>query len=154
MKPQTIFAALILVTLSSVAAFAQGAKAPSGPLTIRDADQPARQPFYKSVANTGFLETVPEGKVLVIEFVTGRVGLAPSGTGELIIWTNNAGEVEMYNVLPPTFRKEGDGSITSYYTHPVKLYIPAGRAVMIGFTGDAAFSNMLASVSGHYVDVP
>ena len=65
-------AALTAVTTNATLTGDGTSKTPLGiasPLLVRDMDNPALQPFQASTTVTGVFVTVPEGKILVIEFV-------------------------------------------------------------------------------------
>jgi len=148
MKPRNIFTALALIAFCSLGVFAQGGAKSSGPQLIRDVDQPAKQHVYRMVHQAGIvLETVPEGKVLVIE----NVNVAEGGTGGIgeitLSVVNDTGSLEGVEFLPPSHI----GSGVIYVAQPTKLYVPAGRKVIIGFSLTPLYFK--ASISGYYVDV-
>jgi hypothetical protein len=154
MKRHTILTSLILIALFAVYAFAQNGKTPSV-TTVRDADRPTRQPFYVlSQTNLEDVITVPEGKILVIESVSGIVATSGGSIGALVLYgfdANNA--TTMLHVMAPSFQNSVD-KIT-YYTHQARYYVPAGTTVKAYWNGEQNQLNLYATtISGHYVDVP
>jgi hypothetical protein len=151
MKIKTIFATLLFIALCGVSAFAQKA---SSPQTVRDADNPARQPFFKTVSHPDVsLPPVPAGKVLVLEFISGRAAYLEAGTGGVALYTYHQGEVETFNIFAASRYTEDDSSNKSYITQPLKIYIPAGRSMQLKWEGDVTPVFYLMTISGHYVDV-
>ena len=151
MKIKTIFATLLFIALCGVSAFAQKA---SSTQTVRDADNPARQPFYKTVTNTDVLfGPVPDGKVLVLEFISGRAASVESGTGGVGLFTYYQGAPETANIFAPSYYTEHESSNKTYITQPMKLYIPSGRTMQIKWQGDVMPLFYTMTIMGHYVDV-
>lgn len=153
MKTRNIFTAFALIAFCVIGAHAQSRGTTSGPQLIRDSDHPARQPFFKMVTTLGdSFETVPAGKVLVIEFVNGKVVTPPSAPGELHLMTRVYGFPEASNFFAPSFYREYNGVNKTFFTHPAKLYIPAGKSLHLYWEGDAGPYMVAVSVSGYYVD--
>lgn len=153
MKTRNIFTALALIAFCVIGAHAQSRGTTGGPQLIRDSDNPARQPFFKMVTTLGeAFETVPAGKVLVIEFVNGKVVTPPSAPGELHLMTRVSGFPESSNFFAPSFYREYGIVNKTFFTHSAKLYIQAGKTLHLYWEGDAAPHMMAVSVSGHYVD--
>jgi hypothetical protein len=151
MKPTTIFATLLFIALCGVSAFAQKTASTQ---TVRDADNPARQPFYKLFSSPDVnFGTVPAGKVLVLEFVSGRVASGESGTGGVALYTWYQGALETFNMFAASRYTEDVSSNKTYITQPVKIYIPAGRSMQLRWEGDITPVFYAMTISGHYVDV-
>jgi len=106
----------------------------AAPVPVRDADNPAGQPFAAACIinnNQGFpctLTNVPPGKRLVIEMF--QIG---NGGGELGLTTNNVHVV--WHIQPG---------------QPVRAYADAGTAV----TAAGAAQGLEADISGYLVDLP
>ena len=161
MKRNTIFTSLVFIALFAVAAFAQDGKmvgiAPSSPsvTSVRDVDQPAKQPFFKrSGTNFTNLVTVPAGKVLVIESVNGQVFSAPGDIAPLTLYVidYNADpiDIKQVHILAPTFQSPES---KTFYTHQTRIYVPAGQTVYAFWDGDGLVS-FSANISGYFVNVP
>ncbi|HEU5237839.1 MAG TPA: hypothetical protein VFU37_11895 [Pyrinomonadaceae bacterium] len=107
---------------------------PAAPVPVRDADNPAGQPFAASCVinnNLGFpctLTNVPQGKRLVVEMF--QIG---SGGGELGVTTNNVHFV--WHIQPGEH---------------VRAYADAGTAV----TAAGAAQGLEADISGYLVNLP
>lgn len=155
MKRNTIFTALFIIIACSVGALAQGGKSASVTI-VRDADQPAKQPFAK-FAHTNFSDmvTVPAGKVLVVESVSGSVSSAFGEVAPITIYVldyNNPGDsIKQVHVFAPTHQTANH---KTFYTHQTRLYVPAGHTVYMFWLGDAAPVAYNANISGYFVDVP
>jgi hypothetical protein len=129
----------------------------ASPLTTRDSDNPARQPFQYSIStgSSGVIAvTVPADKRLVIEFVSGTQSVS-NGSGPGIftatITTQAGNEVFRHYVLPATTVPRG--TFTDYYaSQPVRMYLSAGQQLRVLFNSDASSSR--ANVTGYYVDIP
>jgi hypothetical protein len=145
MKTQTIFATLLFIALCGVSAFAQKATS----------ENPAKQPFYKTLTNPDVqFGPVPAGKVLVLEFVSGRAASGESGTGGVALYTYYQGAFESFNMFAASNYTEHVSSNKTYITQPVKIYIPAGRIMQLRWEGDVTPVFYMMTISGHYVDVP
>ena len=136
------------------------ADAPLGvasPLTIRDSDNPAKQPFQftASTSSIGVIAvTVPAGKRLIIEFVSGSQSVSNgSGLGIFTVAaTQSSGnEVFRHYVLPAATIPRG--TFTDYYaSQPVRMYLDAGQQLRVFFNADSFSSRV--NVTGHYVNIP
>ena len=152
MTLRNILLALALITFGSLAVVAQSGKQ-TGPQMIRDVDHPAKQRFTKTVGASGAtIDTVPEGKVLVLELLTGRAAYLGSGTGAISLMSLYQGNLDSYHIFAPSYYSENSSTNKTYFTHGMKLYIPAGRTIQLHFEGDVTPSFFIATVAGHYVD--
>jgi hypothetical protein len=150
MKTQLIFTTLLFIALCGVSAFAQRSTSVQ---SVRDMDNPARQPFYKTVTAPDLIfGPVPDGKVLVLEFISGRVASLEVGTGGVALYTYNQGALETFNMFAPSYYTEHVSSNKTYITQSMKLYIPAGRTMQLKWQGDVTPVFYTMSLSGHYVD--
>jgi hypothetical protein len=141
---------------------AQGTTAISG--TVRDADNPARQPFalshFFALAEGSFVEfftfTVPPGKRLVVEYVSGSGG-APNGRRiGLQVTTLNAGSFTTF-AFPSTFLDTAcvaEACDTLFINHLTRLYSEPGplRLALFRSHGDG-FVSAEVSISGYFVDM-
>ena len=151
MKPQIIFATLLFIALCGVSAFAQKA---SSTQIVRDADNPARQPFYKTLTSPDVtFGPVPAGKVLVLEFASGRAASGDSGTGGVALYTWYQGTLDSFNIFAASNYTEHVSSNKTYISQPVKIYIPAGRTMQLRWEGDVTPVFYMMTISDHYVDV-
>jgi hypothetical protein len=118
------------------------------PLPVRDVENRAIEPFRASTAESGAtLVTVPEGKLLVIELVTGAA--FTSGT-------NSEDAIELFTptfhsffIAPSHKRVLGLSQSIAWYTHSVRFYVLPGEQLSVNFVG---IGNV--SVSGYYADAP
>ena len=155
MKRISILASLFIILTCSIAASAQGGKTQSI-TSIRDVDQPAKQPFSK-FTSTNFTEmvTVPAGKVLVIESVSGRVISTFGEVASLTLYVldnNDPGDsVKQVHVFAPSHQTTNH---QTFFTHQTRLYVPAGQTVYMFWLGDAAPVAFNANISGYYINVP
>ncbi len=121
----------------------------TSPLLVRDMDNPAFQPFQASTTATGVFVTVPDGKILVIEFVAGyQVVPSPSGAGlELVIPTVNT----FYYIAPQNISFAGN-NYWHNYSQQTRIYLTAGQQLRVNWNTTAA--SRYLSVSGYYVNAP
>lgn len=156
MKRHTIFTSIVFIALCSVAAFSQSGKT-SSVTTVRDADQPAKQPFSKiATANFSDLVTVPAGKVLVVEAVSGNVSSTLGEVAPLTLYvmdyTQPGGQgIKQIHTLAPTYQTN---NYKTFYTYQTRFYVPAGQTIYLFWLGDANPVSYIANVSGYFVDVP
>lgn len=125
------------------------------PLMVVNTDNPTRQPFYVNTANNILtnLYTVPAGKRLVIEHVSGGVR-SPSIQGAPYLFTGALDNTSGVIVLPETSRDNGDGTTTWYFSSPVRTYLAAGKVLSLFINGISSFSAQEIRLNGHFVDVP
>jgi hypothetical protein len=125
----------------------------SGPLPVRDIDRQPQEPvqfslFYPTGIGT---YTVPAGKWLVIEFVTGSFAINPSDT---------VADAQVFLTCSPGVTHVFPGTVTHYVTgSPVpsgfafseqcRIYAKSGATIK--FSGGDLLS---ATVSGYLVDAP
>jgi len=124
----------------------------ASPLMVRDLDNPARQPFYVNAYQTGTVLTVPNGKRLVIETVTGRAAFyntnIPADPIHLAVFDDN--DLIRLFYIAPSFTQYANGNTVTYYTHSIRLYLSPGDRLFISLPAND--SN--AHVSGYWVDLP
>ena len=155
MKRNSVFLSIVVITLCSVAAFAQAGKTPSV-ASVRDVDQPAKQPFTKlALTNFSDLVTVPAGKVLVVEAVSGNIVSTLGEVAPLTVYVMDyslpGGQgVKQVHTLAPTFQTNNH---KTFYTYQTRFYVPAGQTVYMFWLGDANPVSYMANVSGYFVDV-
>lgn len=124
----------------------------TSPLSVRDIDNPAFQPFQASANTSGaILVTVPAGKRLVIEFVSGSQ-VVPSSTqtdGSIQI---RAGGIFAHYATPLSVRPSGNNNTVYSVSQPMRMYVSAGQQLQVFFSGAAILVNL--NVTGYYVNVP
>jgi len=126
----------------------------ASPLMVRDLDNPARQPFSAKVDEVGFVVFVPEGKRLVIETVTGRVGTLTINPVDALHFVVLAGSAEVFKssfFIAPSFIRPVTGANITYYTHSGRIYLVAGDRLRVSFFLSESRDIWL---SGYWVDVP
>ena len=127
------------------------------PLVIRDSDNPARQPFQFSGSSTSsgvIVVTVPAGKRLVIEYISGSQSVTNgSGRGffSALITTQTGNTVSKHIVPPTSF--DSRGTFTDYHvSQPLRMYLDTGQQLRILFNADSFSSSV--NLTGHYIDTP
>jgi len=130
----------------------------SSPLTLQTstASDPdaSRQPFNKrilsNVGQTGAtLETVPAGKILVIEFLTGYTGTVDSVPNTLLELTIN-GTLAAY-ISPRNYFNTSPGFRLWNYAEPLKLRLTSGQVLAVSFYSGG---ENLVLLNGYYVNAP
>lgn len=120
------------------------------PLPIRDMDNPARQPINvvaSSLPST--IYTVPAGKTLVIEFVSGYLTTSTSAALPFIYLGNGAATIRHY-IPPETY--EDAGNRLWIFSKATRIYMPAGQQLSVSYFGSILSATV--QVSGYLVDVP
>ena len=159
-----------LFIFASTATYGQNAK-PAADVnvvntpSVRDADNPAHQPVQAIVACLAdnvlgcseIIYTVPEGKRLVIEFVSMEAILTADQKAQLKIETTAGGANVTHNfpLTPPAVVFQGE-AVVSTLAQPVRLYADAGTSVEIkarrNNIGPAFKAFFRVSISGYLVD--
>ena len=137
--------------------------------SVRDANNPVRQPVEAqtncTVTNllgtcSATIYTVPEGKRLVIEFVTMDARLPTSGeVAQLIIRTTGIGPDGVYHLplTAPAVDFFGEQVISAPLAQQVRIYADAGTSVVMkgrhNLTAPAQSGSFTFSLSGYLVDV-
>jgi hypothetical protein len=134
----------------------------AGPLPVRDVDNPARHAFQTGA--DGFLAPGPDtqelyvagapaGKIFVIEYVSGTVGLP---AGNKILWlglqTDQGAGPQDHMLAPPTFAGSSGGVDSYGYGQLTRLYCTeAGLRFFIHRTG-TDLGSVSVYLSGYLVD--
>ena len=98
----------------------------SNPVLIRDIDNPARQPFSDTLVfgeNSSAVLTVPDGKRLVIEYITAECFVDPGRT--IVIFANaHLGSFTTSHIIPMTSHGPDNFGASENLTvsQPVKFY--------------------------------
>ena len=130
----------------------------ASPLTLQttgSADPEAsRQPFNKRIlTNPGttsvVIDTVPAGKVLILEFLTGYTSTLDSVTNTWFEFTIN-GAASAF-VTPRNSLQHSAGLRLWQYADPLKLRLTGGQVLGVNVIGNA---ENLVIVNGYYVNVP
>lgn len=135
------------------------------PALIRDVDSPARQPFQAAVEGTmgagtegiNLFVTVPTGKRLVIEYVSGTC-FVPGGqkcifsVGTIV---NNAATSTFHNLQTEVVGPFGSEDLFRA-GEQVRIYGDGGTSVTLRADRDQPTGNATVrmSLSGHLVDLP
>ena len=141
-------AGLTAVTTNATLTGDGTAKMPLGiasPLLVRDIDNPAFQPFQNSRGSNGIIVTVPAGKRLVVEFVSGfqiLSGGSTEGAISLFVIGSITHHLAVSSVSGTTYR----------VNQLIKMYVSAGQSLQVAFSSASVGSSI--AVSGYYVDVP
>jgi len=131
----------------------------ASPLTIRDRDNPALQPIQMSgvtFAGTNPILTVPAGKRLVIEFISGSLSIA-SGQRFLSAYLRTAvdsGANLRNHYFTPVLAGTSGG--VDYFTisQSVRIYANPGTIVYLGSSSTNNNGTFNGTISGYYVDLP
>lgn len=122
-------------------------------LTIKDPDNPARNPFAANVSTSGVVFTNVTGSTvtLVIESMSGYI--AVSGTsgglnlgitiGDVFTRTFEMGPSMIYNIP--------NSNPVAFYNHQLRLYVPQGQRLELSLPPGLSRSIQL---SGYFVSVP
>jgi hypothetical protein len=135
-----------------------------GTANVRVTDNPARSPFVTvrplSLADGdasafGPVATVPLGKRLVIDYISGRMNVPTGQTGAFEL-TAQDGQTGLY-FFPATFVGTSGGFNSLYMSETTQIYADSGQRVEAGcrrFGPSLAGSGSCQlTVSGHFVDL-
>ena len=112
------------------------------------------QPFRAGAGQDGAtIVTVPEGKLLVVEFVSGSVS-TPGANSDVAVRLVTAisgpgGFTGIYDIAPSHTRPTGTHTY-AVYTQPVRIYVLPGERLVMFFDADGAALGI--TVSGYFVD--
>jgi len=125
----------------------------SGSLVTADPDS-SRQPFNKrilsNVGDTGaVLATVPAGKILIVEFITGYTGV-PDTVNNTSLSLTIDGSLTAY-ISPRNVVPNSTGFRLWNYSDPIKLRLTAGQVLAVSFYSGG---ENLVLVNGYYVNAP
>ena len=133
----------------------------ANPLPVRDAENPARQPFTETLVSPNKPSlTVPVGKRLVIEFVSGS-GFITSGQKFLTtalqctVYTKDGVGNVLHNFTPSLMGTQNTGNnlfdIFSI-SQQTRLYVEPGGTVEIFMENTAGVVGLRFTVTGYLVD--
>lgn len=128
----------------------------SSPLSVRDLDNPVRQPFQIWVTADQNLVTVPAGKVLVVEYVSANQVITNDTTGSSGAVYLRITQTGFLLAVPPTLVRT-TSSINTYAFNigqTVRMYVTAGQTLKVEFSSLSISNNRYITVVGYYVDVP
>lgn len=136
----------------------------SSPVPVRDADNPARQPFqteldfFEADGSYGATQsfTVPANKRLVIEYVSADSGVPVGELTRIGISTEINGQYQGHHVVANRLGAVGNGDDEFVAGQPMTVYADPGTDVFVGFSRNNAvgFANCFVTISGHFVDIP
>lgn len=115
-------------------------------------DSKAIQPFRAGASVDGStIVIVPEGKLLVIELVTGSVSTQGTDSEVAVRLVTSSGPTfsGIYDIAPSHARPTGADTY-AVYTQSVRIYVLPGERLMFFFPADGAALGV--SVSGYFVD--
>lgn len=118
------------------------------PLNVRDVDHPTRQPVFASSITEGVIYTVPAGKRLVIEYISGYKNLPNTNPLPIIILQSTPGT----HVIAPETWSDAGSTRSWIFSKAINFYVSPGSPVSVTTSG--AGSSIQTYMSGYLVDVP
>lgn len=127
----------------------------SAPLPFRDVDNPARHAVQTRITGSGTSYTVPDGKRLVIEFVSGEMFSIAGVITAAVVETHLDGN-EVFHRFPPTRSIETPGSPSiATFGQMSRIYADGGTEVSVSAASVPQDTvGVAASISGYLVDMP
>lgn len=126
----------------------------ASPLTVKDADNPARNPFSANVGTSGvvFTNVTGSGVTLVLENMSGYIAVSASSGGlNLGIRIGNDGFGRTFEMGPSLIYNIPGSNAVAFYNHQLRLYVPQGQRLELiippGLSRDI-------QLSGYYVSIP
>ena len=128
----------------------------ASPLMVRDLDNPVRLPVYftRDQGNDPYI--VPAGKRLVIEFVSGFIGISDDVQFQArkifpVRFNLNASQSQLIFVVGDLDTLLGGGR-TYGVSQTLRLYASPGTVIQLFPSSIAQFGSL--AISGYFVDVP
>lgn len=131
------------------------------PLAVRDADNPARQPFQSESSESfpaggdtiNVFFSVPAGKRLVVEQVTASIGVLPGQHALMNVMTTANGN-QVVHFMKPTEQGEWVGFQVFVVSQPVRFYADAGTQVrlQVNKNSTVGIGSATVSLSGYLID--
>lgn len=124
----------------------------ASPLSVRDLDNSARQPFQTCTTSSGTtnLVTVADGKILVIEYVSAWIVATAANQSDGIIGLQTLGGTSFQHSVTPQSVRAAGTSTYFYYSQPMKMYVFAGQLLRVNFLQG---ENRNFCITGFFVDV-
>lgn len=154
LNPALVAAAGVLVLMAVLTAIGpKRVMAALGYTPVRDVDNPAIQPFQKELTGIGSF-TVPPGKRLVVDHVTGSLIFASGGGPEAVSLTTVANGVPASHWLHTSFVRSDP--LSDWYNVDVSggIYADPNTSVPLGMTRVGTLIDVRITVSGHLVNLP
>jgi hypothetical protein len=126
----------------------------ASPLTVKDSDNPARNPFAASVNNSGIVFTNVNGSgiTLVIESMSGFVAVsAASGGLNIGVTIGNDTFGRTFQIGPSLIYNIPNSNPVAFYNHQLRLYVPQGQRLELTLPSGL---NRDIQLSGYYVSIP
>ncbi len=123
---------------------------------MRDVDNPARQPFQRLLNSINGNFAVPDGKRLVIEYVSGTLDGLTNCTANYVFITTTisvAGEAQIVShIFPPT----PISSLRAVFGQQTRIYADPNTVVSarLNTNPDNCDSSLVAYISGYLVNLP
>jgi hypothetical protein len=126
----------------------------SSPIPVHDVDNVAQEPFHAAFTDAVPL-TVPSGKRLVIEHVSGFAGVFEAVTLAVSIETKLGGHT-INHAFPVTLAFDNGDTRTYTFGSLTRLYADPGTTVRarVNLTGNPAANSANCTLSGYLIDVP
>lgn len=126
------------------------------PLPVSDVDNPARQPFQRLLNSINGSFTVPDGKRLVIEYVSGTLDGGASCTANYVFITTTITVAEEAQILSHIFPPTPISSLRAVFGQQTRIYSDPNTVVSarLNTNPNNCDSSFVAYISGYLVDVP
>ena len=122
------------------------------PELIRDQDHPVRQPVYASTLTEGAFYTVPAGKRLVVEYISGFKTLPSTNPLPVMYIQGIAGTGSGTIFVNPETWSDAGSSRSWVFSKAIRFYVSAGNSVYVLTTG--AGTSIDVRIAGYLVDYP
>ncbi len=124
----------------------------SSPLLVRDLDNPAFQPVNFYTTNSNVRYTVPSGKRLVIEHVSGSLTWNDSSAPiRVIVYTSAQSIVVIHEAVAQRVFSLVNGNVRFQVSQPVRIYADGDHSVQLSFF---SLGTDYMSFSGYLIDAP
>jgi hypothetical protein len=131
----------------------------ASPLLVRDLDNPARQPFQATVeappgTPSGTLipiVTVPAGKILVLEFISGLINVPTNSLATTVLLIQEGVAPVFHHRVLLTKIGAASSTIDAYGVfQPFRMYVKSSQAISLAILNSD--TTITLNITGHYVD--
>jgi len=127
----------------------------TNPIPVRDVDRRPQQPVQFTLFEPNPRSyTVPTGKRLVIEYVSGAFGISSSGGAQAVVFleVSPGSERHLFPGAPVSYNDGTAGGVTFAFSQSARMF--AGPGTTISMSGGQGVLLGSVNVSGYLVDVP
>jgi hypothetical protein len=127
----------------------------TNPIPVRDVDRRPQQPVQFSLFEPSQRSyTVPAGKRLVIEYVSGGFGINSNGGAQAVVFleVSPGSERHLFPGTPVSYNDGLPGGVTFAFSQSARMFVGSGATISLSGCQGVLLGSV--NVSGYLVDVP